>query len=129
MRHISSLLVFSVFQRSESTHVNNVAHEMVLTWLRDAGIPVVALRGKYDGTEELSILVDGFQHRSVVERICREYKQECYIELHPDRFASLVFLDGKRRDLGMLQSVPEHEALGADGYLYNPRSGYFIVRH
>lgn len=124
----NNILIFSVFQKGVSKELNTSRHNDVMARLKRSGVPCIELQGKYNGSEELSILVDGFNHRADVEYFCNEYNQECYLESHSDRFTSLVFPNGTRQDLGYMVPVTKDEAEAAGSYSYNPLSGYFMVR-
>jgi hypothetical protein len=124
----TNILIFSVFQTNTSRELNESRHRDVLARLQRSGVPAIELQGKYNGNEELSILVDGFNHRADVEYFCREFNQECYLESHNDRATSLVFPDGTRQKLGTLVAASKDEAEASGSYPYNPNSGYFIVR-
>lgn len=125
----SNILIFSVFQAKHSKALNVDTHAQVLATLKQAGLPVLELQGKYKGNEELSILVDGFEHRATVERLCKTFNQECYLESHNDRATSLVYPDGTRQDVGTLVPVSKQEAEAVGSYSYNPLvDQHFITR-
>lgn len=125
----SNILIFSVFQKGKSLTANEYAHKGVLAVLKYDGIPFLELQGKYDGAEELSILVDGFEHRSTVERIAKTFNQECYLESHNDRATFLVYQDGTTKSIGTLIPVSKQEAEAVGSYSYNPlMDQHFITR-
>lgn len=121
------IMIFSVFQKAVSETQNAETHKQVLTAMRDAGLPVIELQGRYDGVNELSILVQGFEYRSTVEKACKTFNQECYLESYNDRATSLVYPDGRRQSIGTLTNVSESEAKAAIGYSFNPISGQYFV--
>lgn len=125
----NNILIFSVFQKNQTEESNKAAHVQVLQALRDSGIPSMELQGKYNGTPELSILVDGFEYRQTVEKACKAFNQECYLESHNDRATSLVFPDGSRQHIGTLVAASQSEAEASGSYSYNPIiKQHFIVR-
>lgn len=123
-----NILIVSVFQKGVDAKQNVESHAQVLQTLKSTGVPHVELQGKYNGIEELSILVQGFEYRSVVERLAKAFNQECYLESHNDRATSLVFADGSRQNIGTLVNVTKEEAEANGSYSYNPNAGYFITR-
>ena len=125
----TNIMIFSVFQKGVSKELNTSRHNAVLQSLKRSNTPCIELQGKYDGNEELSILVEGFEHRQDVEYFCREYSQECYLESYNDRATSLVYPDGRRQPIGTLTNVSESEAKASIGYSFNPISEqYFITK-
>ena len=123
----SNVLIFSVFQKSSSLVSNATSHARVVKGLQAQNIPFVELRGKYEGVEELSILVEGFSHRPLVESLCKEFKQECYLESHNDRASFLVFPNGDKTAVGTLQGVTKEVAEAHGSYSYNPLVGQHYV--
>jgi hypothetical protein len=125
----SNVLIFSVFQKSVPAPLNEMAHRKVLSALKSEGLPVLELQGRYNGVDEMSILVDGFEHRRMVERLCQEFGQECYLESHNDRATNLVFPDGSTQSIGTLVPVSKEEALAVGNFSYNGAVGqYFVTR-
>ncbi|NJO48173.1 MAG: hypothetical protein HC840_00495 [Leptolyngbyaceae cyanobacterium RM2_2_4] len=125
----SNILIVSVFQLKLSQALSHDTHREVLTALQDSGVPVLELQGRYNGVNELSILVDGFEHRATVERIAKTFNQECYLESHNDRATFLVYPDGRRESIGTLVGVSKHEAETVGSYSYNPLvDQYFVTR-
>lgn len=125
----SNILIFSVFQKGNSLTANEYTHKAVLAALKSEGLPVLELRGKYEGAEELSILIEGFQHRDTVERIAKTFNQECYLESHNDRATFLVYPDGTTKNIGTLTPVSKQEAEESGSYSYNPVvDQHFITR-
>jgi len=115
-----NVLIFSVYQKSDSTQKNIITHCGVFQELKRRGLPVVELSGRYAGDYEYSILIQGFENRAMVERMCQEFNQECYLESHNDRASFLVFPDGTRKSIGTLKAVSKEEAEASDSYSYNP---------
>lgn len=125
----SNVLIVSVFQKgvNQNTNVDNHIHTM--EWLRMAKVPHLELQGRYEGVDELSILIEGFDNRSLVETLAKKFNQECYLESHNDRATFLVFPDGSRTSIGTLTPVSETEAKAVGNYSYNPVVGqYFITK-
>lgn len=123
-----NVLIFSVFQKSEINSVNLRVHLETLQAMKSSGIPVLELQGRYNGVEELSILVSGFEYRQAVEHACKTFNQECYLESNSDRQTFLIYPSGKREFIGVLTSVSKDEAMASKSFSYNPQSGYFIVK-
>lgn len=124
-----NVLIFSVFQAGLPELVNRMAHTQILSLLKRQGYPVLELQGRYNGADELSILVDGFQHRDLVERMCLEFKQECYLESHNDRATFLVFPNGDKQAIGTLTPVSKQEAEAVGSFSYNPIADqHFVTR-
>ena len=124
-----NILIFSVFQKTVPAPLNEMAHRKVLSLLKAEGIPAMELQGRYNGSDETSILVDGFQHRATVERICQDFAQECYLESHNDRASFLVFPNGDKQAIGTLTPVSKEEAEAVGNFSYSPLAGqYFVTR-
>ncbi len=129
MNIYNNILIFSVFQKGQTWEANRNAHVKAMQFLKTSLIPHMELTGRYDGNDELSILVDGFKYRDVVAMFCKANNQECYLESHNDRATFLVFPDGKVQGIGRLTGVSKEEAMGAIGYSYNPLvDQYFITK-
>lgn len=129
MRHIPEpILIFSVYQEFETKEGNELAHYAAMSVLQGARHDHIELDGCYNGTTEKSILVEGWKARGLVETLCHRYKQQCYLESHGDRFTTLVYLDGRRENIGYLVYVSEIEAKQNKSWSYNPISGYFITK-
>lgn len=122
-----NILIFSVFQKNATPEVNKDIHSSVLYVLLDQKLPAMELKGRYNGTDESSILIQGFEHREVVERLCKEFGQECYLESHNDRATFLVFPDGSKKYIGVLTPVDENEAQQVGSYSYNEAVGQFYI--
>jgi hypothetical protein len=102
-------------------------HAEALKVFKASNVPVLELQGKYQGVEELSILVPSFDYRYEVETLAKQYNQECYLESHNDRATSLVYPDGTRQSIGTLTPVSQAEAEASIGYSYNPIMKQFYV--
>lgn len=124
-----NILIFSVFQNSVSKKQNEINHNEVLKAIQDKGISAMELQGRYNGSNELSILVSGFEHRALVEHTCKAFNQESYLESHNDRATFLIYKDGRRESIGTLTPVSKEEAESSIGYSYNPLvDQYFIAK-
>lgn len=124
-----NILIFSVFQKTVPAPLNEMAHQKVLSLLKTEGIPSMELQGQYEGSDETSILVEGFEHRATVERICQDFAQECYLESHNDRATFLVFPNGDKQAIGTLVPVSKQEAEQLGNFSYNPVvDQYFVTR-
>ena len=122
-----NLLIVSVFQDSVLEDINRARHGNALKVLQSKGVPCIELQGRYLGKNELSILVQGFENRELVERLSSEFNQKCYLESYNDRATFLVYPDGRRDSIGTLQNVSQDEAEAADGYSFNPISGQYFI--
>lgn len=124
-----NVLIFSVFQTKNSQALNFDTHKETLKSLKAQGLPVLELQGRYNGVDEMSILVEGFQNRSLVEGLCKKHSQECYLESHNDRATNLVFPDGSTQSIGTLVPVSKEEAMAVGNFSYNEAVGqYFVTR-
>ena len=124
-----NILIFSVFQKGLPEIVNRMAHDQFLEILEREGFPVLSLSGRYNGVDELLILIENFDHREIVERLCREFNQESYLESHNDGTTFLVYPDGRRELIGKMTHVSETEAKAASSYSYSPlRDQYFVTK-
>lgn len=122
-----NVLIFSVFQKTVAKHVNEMAHLQLFSALKSEGLPVLELKGKYEGSDELSILIEGFQYRDYVERICKIFNQECYLESHNDRTTFLVYPDGRSVNIGTLTPVSKSEAMEKGSYSFSEAVGQYYV--
>lgn len=128
MNILPNILIVSVFQRGVNRNQNVDTHIAVMQTLKDTGIPHVELQGKYNGIEELSILIPGFEHRPVVEKLVKTFNQDSYLESHNDRETFLIFANGDTEYIGKLVSVSKEEAERAGAYSYNPLvDAYYIA--
>lgn len=124
-----NVLIFSVFQKSQSESVNQKVHAMILAEMQKSALPVIELQGRYNGVNESSILIQGFEHRETVQRLCREFNQECYLESHNDRATFLVYPNGKTESIGTLTNVSKDEAIQNGSYSFNAiADAYFITK-
>jgi hypothetical protein len=123
----SNIMIFSVFQLGQSDAVNLSNHTQVVGTLKAKGIPLSQLNGKYNGQKEHSILVEGFEHRDTVERVCGIFNQECYLESHCDRESFLVYPTGAKVAVGKLQGVPKAIATAMNSYTYEPTLDQYYV--
>lgn len=126
-------LIFSVYLSSKDDKINIYNHEAVMKMLKKRQIPYVELYGRYMWEQEESILVDGFEHRELVEDIVKAFGQESYLESHGDGSTFLIFTDdvfkGCRKYIGQFIAVSEEQAKASRSYSYNPNIGqYFITQ-
>jgi len=127
MNILPNILIFSVFEKNQTAAYNEGMHAEILRMMQDKCIPHLELQGKYSGNNEKSILVEGFERRSMVENLCKLYAQECYLESHSDRQTFLVFPDGTKKAVGKLTNVSKEVAEASDSFSYNPLSGQYFV--
>ena len=129
MRHIPEpILIFSVYRDTESQETNEVAHYAAMAVLEGAKAAFIELDGFYNRQREKSFLLQGWELRGLIETLCHAYKQECYLEAHGDRFATLCFQNGERRNVGYIVAVSEEEAKASATWSYNPIAGYFVTK-
>lgn len=124
-----NVLIFSVFQKGTVWSVNRDRHAKVMQDLETQGVPCIELTGKYNNELELSILVQGFEFRPLVEALAKKYSQECYLESYSDRSSALVYPDGRREMIGTLTPVSKLEADAVGSWSYNKIADqYFITK-
>src|ERR1035437_3198156 len=91
----ANILLFSVFNPGlNSLRTNLENHTEVLGRLTKAGVTHIQMLSKNHGVAERSILVIGFEHEGLVNKIANEFHQESYLRSHNDRFSELVHLKG-----------------------------------
>lgn len=117
MNHQPSVLIVSVYLSTNSSLDNITNHDTAKAALDALGVGYIELLGSYRGVVEKSLLIDS-SHKRVVEILARDYKQESYLLLESDRFASLVFGDGTTVGLGYLHGVSRSEAMGLEAWSY-----------
>ena len=122
-----NFLIFSVFLSSENDDTNAHNHEAVMQRVKQMQIPHIELYGRYQGAQEASILVDGFEQRGLVEALVKEFSQESYLESHSDGSTFLIFADGGRQYIGQFIAVSEEQAKASGSYSYNPDIGQYFV--
>lgn len=122
-----NVLIFSVCQAALPELVNKMAHTQMLSILQNQGMPIMELQGRYNGSNEMSILIQGFEHRETVERICKDFNQECYLESHSDRATFLVYPDGRKESIGTLTPVSKQEAEQVGSFSYSPLMDQYFV--
>ena len=120
-------LIFSVYLSSENEETNAHNHEAVMQRVKQMQIPHIELYGRYNGAQEASILVDGFEQRGLVEALVKEFSQESYLESHSDGSTFLIFADGGRQHIGQFIAVSESEAKASGSYSYNPDIGQYFI--
>lgn len=123
-----NILIFSTFRAENTNGLNEMRHANVMQQLANKGIPHKEVIGQYGGIQEKSVLIEGFEHREEVARLAKLYNQDCYLESHGnDRFTSLVYMDGRREDLGYLQRVSSREIDPMEGFTYDLVTDSFWV--
>lgn len=120
-------IIFSVFQYKEPDIIN---HSKILDILRNNKINFKVVEGMYNNKWELSILVP-FEHELLVQSICWEYNQECYLVLKPHkhgvRKATLVFKGSNNQSVGYFMSVPEELATKQPSWTYDPSTKLYYT--
>jgi hypothetical protein len=122
----SHVLIFSVFQPDKSRHENLVNHAKVKDLLTKSGVKFIPCAGWYQRKAELSFIVL-VEHRNLVQTLCRDYNQACYLEHHKDRSCEAVFQEGKRVKLGMMTEVSQKTAEEAESCTKTPDGRYFTT--
>ena len=123
----SEIMIFSVFQKDLSLESNMANHKLALEFLNKYSVPYLELQGKYNGSEELSILLNDLGYRSTVEKLCAAYRQECYLEADDERNAKLVFADYTTASIGKLMCVSKDKAESKGSYSYNPVNNCYYI--
>lgn len=124
------LFIFSVFQTGFRPEVNKMVHENLFKSLTLTGRFPFQVKGRYLGSDELSIGVWGDNNwESIVGDICNTHKQECYLVVYINQGnrAELVYNNGSRKDIGMLTKVSHEEAIKSDSYS-EIDGGYYVVK-
>lgn len=124
-----TILIFSVYQTIKSQDENQASHIKTLETLRASGVPCIEIKGRYNGTDETSILVNGLEYSFLVKYLCRQFKQECYLESNESRYTSLVFPDGTKQAIGQLVPVSKEDAEKLGNWSYNETvNQYYITK-
>lgn len=118
------VLIFSVYRPNKPD--NELQHAIACQRLTRMVIPYVELLGSYNGVTEKSILVTR-ENRDVVVDLCRQHKQECYMESDSSRQAWLMFPDGNRQQLGYLSPVDEDSAKRTGNWSYRTDINQYYV--
>ena len=122
----SHVLIFSVFQPDKPIKVNLANHEKAKEILIKNKISFIPSTGWYEKNSELSFIVLA-EHRNIVQSLCRDYNQACYLEHHKDRSCEAVFEEGRRVKLGKMTEVSEKKAKESDSYTQTPDGRYFTT--
>lgn len=110
-------LIVSVYLSSNSELDNITNHDTARAALDALGVGYIELLGSYRGVTEKSFVID-HSFKRVVELLVRDYSQESYLLLESDRYASLVYSDGRIEALGYLRGVTRSQALLLDAWSY-----------
>lgn len=113
------VLIFSVYQAGESQDINEYNHAELLKRLKGSEVEYKELVGSYKGVLENSILVmyTPFNER-LVQMLCNQFNQECYLDSGHDRHTELVY-PTKRESIGYLKQVSQSIAESLDAYTYD----------
>jgi len=117
--------LFSTCNESRTRSENMTAHEKTVTLLNSIDAPFSVVIGHYQGREELSFLIVGKKYQNLVETICKNHAQECYLHIHNDNHSELVYGDGKIEKVGKLTNVSKAEAEQLKNYTYVPVTGLY----
>ena len=127
MKHISKhLLIVSTSLSNLPESENKARHEELTRYLNLMSIDYDELTGRFGGTDEWCVVLDGEQVR-VAEMILREYEQESYLEHHNDRTCELVFSNGIKTKIGVMREVTEAEALKKPAWTKTKDNRYFVA--
>ncbi len=99
--------------------------------LKSLGLPWKALRGKYLGTEERSYLIvlESPDDLMRVSELASDAEQECILYLDSERNVTEVCSDGSSKDVGVLESVSESEALKSDSWTHDfINNNWFLIK-
>jgi hypothetical protein len=109
--------IFSVYNSTRSEAENAEVHKRHLELLKAKGYSPTTVDGRYQGKDEKSILLFGFNStESVVGEISKAQLQESYVVVYYDGFAELVFNTGARKGIGTMKQVSETEAKSKDAF-------------
>jgi hypothetical protein len=109
--------IFSVYNSTRSETENADVHKRHLELLKAKGYSPTTVDGRYQGNDEKSILLFGFNStESVVEEIAKAQLQESYLVVYFDGFSELVFNTGTRKGIGTMRQVSEAEAKSKDAF-------------
>jgi hypothetical protein len=109
--------IFSVYNSTRNETENAEVHKRHLELLKAKGYSPTTVDGRYQGKDEKSILLFGFNStESVVEEIAKAQLQESYVVVYYDGFAELVFNTGTRKGIGTMREVSEAEAKSKDAF-------------
>ena len=124
MREINpAIIIFSVYQAARPEYANKDNHDCVLTLLKQFGISYKTVKGRYNGADEESIIVGAHEYR-VVEKLCKQFRQECYLRSDESRASELVYADGSTLEVGFLHESAE---VPGDNYTYDEVNGSYWI--
>jgi hypothetical protein len=126
MNKYEHVLIFSAERSTIPSEVNDLASAAVKLALENNNIPHIETLGVYQGVSERSFIVPA-TYRSIVEKLCDRYKQDCYLERDVHNVCSLNFPD-KVEFIGKMELISETEAQSVD-HTYRPDTGeYYTIR-
>jgi hypothetical protein len=103
--------IFSVYNSTRSEAENAEVHKRHLELLKTKGYTPTTVDGRYNGVDEKSILVFGFNNtEDMIAEVAKAQLQESYLVVHYDGFSELVFNTGSRKGIGTMRQVEEAEA-------------------
>lgn len=81
---MNKLFIFSAALERRTKLGNDCMHDNLVSYLEHGGVKVLECKGRYKGTEELSVLVhEKDMSREHIAQLCRGLAQECFLELVP----------------------------------------------
>jgi len=128
MNHIKShIILFSSFNAGLNPILNSIHYDTVIGRLKSDGITFQEMVGVYKGVKEPSFLVLA-KYENVVRELCHFTKQDCYLYSNNERMSTLIYLDGKTEEIGILKRVNESVAMELDAYTHDPvRNTYWAT--
>ena len=116
--------IVSTYQSGTIELANLNAHDATRRLLEALHIPHKEVWGVYQGNKEQSFVIVGKQYQTIVEKLAKQYNQECYLHIHNDNFSELVYTDRKTA-IGYFTNVSATEARGHASYTED--NGQFYV--
>jgi hypothetical protein len=124
IQDIKPILIFSVFELGNSTHLNISNTDNVCKMLEENSIPYKLLDGVYKGSIETSVLVT-YKHIKLVESLCKDYKQDCFLYSDEFRSSALIYKNNKIEHIGKLTAIPKNIADKLESYTYDSSEGLY----
>lgn len=109
-------MIVSAEKAGLSAEENALRSESLRRQLEAGELPPIALRGAYNGTQELSFLVmagEDSPEAAAVERLAWHWQQESVLYIDADKRATLIYWDGTRKALGPFKEVSPEAALAS----------------
>ena len=121
-------IIISAEKAGLSQAENNLRTDMLRRELQAQGIPGIQLKGRYNGSNEVSFLVPAAEdspESHAVERLAKHWQQESVLAIDPDKRATLLFSDGTRKPLGPFREIDPAQEV--DSYTDFPNGRRFAA--